>query len=51
MEFFILNSIYHDYNKNCAFDQKMVKIKFVDLFKNIFFVCRRVCPENLIFNF
>ena len=31
IEFLIFNSIYHDYNKNCAFYQKMVKIKFVDL--------------------
>ena len=38
IEFFILNSIYHAKNKNCAFYQKMVKIKFVDLFETNNFV-------------
>ena len=38
IEFSIFNSIYHDYNKNCVFHQKMVKIKFVDLFKTNNFV-------------
>ena len=33
IEFLIFNSIYHDYNKNCEFDQKMVKIKIVDFFE------------------
>ena len=33
IEFFIFNSIYHDYNKNCAFYQKMVKTKIVDFFE------------------
>ena len=32
IEFLIFNSIYHEYNKNCAFYQKMVRIKFVDVF-------------------
>ena len=38
IEFFIFNSIYHDYNKNCEFDQKMVKIGFLDLFETNHFV-------------
>ena len=32
IQFLIFNNIFHVLNKNCAFDQKMVKIKFVDLF-------------------
>ena len=38
IEFLMFNSTYHDYNKNCAFYQKMVKIKFVDLFETNNFV-------------
>ena len=38
IEFLIFNNIYHDYNKNCAFYQKMVKIEFIDLFKTNNFV-------------
>ena len=38
IEFLIFNKIFHDYNKNCAFYQKMVKRKFVDLFKTNNFV-------------
>ena len=34
IEFFIFNNIYHDYNKNCGFNQKMVRINFVDLFES-----------------
>ena len=33
IEFLIFNNIFRDYNKNCAFHEKMVKMKFVDLFK------------------
>ena len=39
IEFLIFNSIYHDYNKNCAFYQKMVKIKTVDFFEMNNFTC------------
>ena len=38
IEFLIFNSIYHDYNKNCAFDKKMVKMRFVDIFQTKNFV-------------
>ena len=38
IEFFIFNSIYQDYIKNCEFYQKMVKIKFVDIFETNTFV-------------
>ena len=38
IEFLFFNSIYYDYNKNCAFYEKMVKTKFVDLFENNDFV-------------
>ena len=38
IEFLIFNSIYHDYNKNCEFHQKMIKIRFVDLFETNNFV-------------
>ena len=33
IEFLIFNNIFHDSNKYRAFFQKMVKIKFVDLFE------------------
>ena len=51
-EFFIFNRIYHDYNKNCAFYQKMFKIRFIDFFEMNNFVPQHyfLCLEFLIFN-
>ena len=38
IEFLIFNNIFHKSNKDCAFYQKMVKIKFVELFETNIFI-------------